>query len=186
MDNTQNAIFISHATADDTFVRELRQQLEDHGLPVWVDDRNLRAGDALAPEIEAAIRAASCFVLVLGPHTGDSAWVQREVKLAEQVAAERGDDYCVIPLLLPGVLSARLGLWFDEPPVAQAVRTGPGDLSEAMAGILAALHMQEPDDKQEAPVPDAHPIDDLVIALLGDTLIVADSHRPSLDFSMNS
>jgi hypothetical protein len=35
-------IFISHATKDDGFVRELRVKLEAHGLPVWVDSRNLR------------------------------------------------------------------------------------------------------------------------------------------------
>jgi hypothetical protein len=47
-------IFISHATADDKFVRNLRQALEGLGLPVWVDSRNLRGGDKLAPLAEEA------------------------------------------------------------------------------------------------------------------------------------
>jgi hypothetical protein len=38
-------IFISHATKDDEFVKELRQALEGQGLAVWVDSRNLHAGD---------------------------------------------------------------------------------------------------------------------------------------------
>ena len=44
-------IFISHASADDDFVAELRQRVEERGLAVWVDSRQLRGGDGLAPEI---------------------------------------------------------------------------------------------------------------------------------------
>src|SRR5205085_2459871 len=51
-------IFISHATSDDAFVKELRNALEAHQLPAWVDSRNLRGGAELAPEINAAIEQA--------------------------------------------------------------------------------------------------------------------------------
>ena len=51
-------IFLSHATADDAFVAELRERLEALRLPVWVDSRNLRGGSKLEPEIEAAIEQA--------------------------------------------------------------------------------------------------------------------------------
>jgi hypothetical protein len=37
-------IFISHASEDDEFVRELRVALESLKLPVWVDSRNLCGG----------------------------------------------------------------------------------------------------------------------------------------------
>jgi len=48
-------IFISHASKDDDFVKELRLKLEGHGLTVWVDSRNLRGGSKLKPEINDAI-----------------------------------------------------------------------------------------------------------------------------------
>jgi hypothetical protein len=51
-------IFISHASKDDDFVKELRMALEGHQLPVWVDSRNLRGGAKLAPEISKANRRA--------------------------------------------------------------------------------------------------------------------------------
>jgi hypothetical protein len=54
-----SAIFISHATKDDAFAKELREALEGQGLSVWVDSRNLRGGVKLAPEIEAAIEQQS-------------------------------------------------------------------------------------------------------------------------------
>ena len=44
-------VFISHATSDDAFVSELRRALEELRIPVWVDSRNLRGGNTLAPEI---------------------------------------------------------------------------------------------------------------------------------------
>jgi 3-phosphoshikimate 1-carboxyvinyltransferase len=42
---SRSPIFISHASKDDAFVRELRQKLEGLGLSVWVDSRNLRGAD---------------------------------------------------------------------------------------------------------------------------------------------
>ena len=35
-------IFISHTTADDQFVTQLRKALENQGLDVWIDSLNLR------------------------------------------------------------------------------------------------------------------------------------------------
>ncbi len=90
-------IFISHASADDAFVRRLRTYLEALGLPVWVDSRNLRGGDKLADGIEKAIRTACQVLVVLSPNTVNSPWVRREIRLAEQVAAEQGGGYRVTP-----------------------------------------------------------------------------------------
>jgi len=63
------SVFISHASADDSFVVELRQALEKLGIPVWVDSRNLRGGDELATEIEQAIENALHVIVVLSPNT---------------------------------------------------------------------------------------------------------------------
>jgi hypothetical protein len=51
-------VFISHASADDATVKALRELLEQHKIPVWVDSRNLRGGNKLAPEIAQAIESA--------------------------------------------------------------------------------------------------------------------------------
>ena len=39
-----NPIFISHVTADDAVVTELREMLEARGVPVWTDSRELSGG----------------------------------------------------------------------------------------------------------------------------------------------
>ncbi len=69
-------IFISHA--DDDFVKQLRLELEHLCLTVWVDSRNLRGGQRLAPEIKQAIENARQVLVVLSPNTINSSWVRKE------------------------------------------------------------------------------------------------------------
>jgi hypothetical protein len=52
-------LFLSHSSADDGFVRELRDALADLGQPVWIDSRQLKGGDPLWSAIQAAIEAAT-------------------------------------------------------------------------------------------------------------------------------
>lgn len=108
-------IFVSHATEDDEFVKQLRLALEGQGLSVWVDSRNLRGGAKLAPEIEQAIEQARQVIAVFSPNTINSPWVRKEIQKASEVEQQRKDEgYRVIPLLLPGIELTALELWFDE------------------------------------------------------------------------
>ena len=158
-------VFISHATADDAFVHDLRLALEGLGHAVWVDSRNLRGGDVLAEEIEAAIRDASGFVAVLSPQTVNSSWVKKEIDLAQAVQSERPDDYRLLPLLLPGMKAAALGMWFDREPLAVPVEPAPGKLAEALAAILAGLDLQLPDDEETFAQVAPPPADELILEL---------------------
>ncbi len=159
-------IFISHASADDAFVAELRTALESYKLPVWVDSRNLRAGNKLAPEIEKAIEQARYFLVVLSPDTVNSPWVRREIKKALEVEQDRqAEGYRVIPLLLPGITPAALGTWFDEEPLAIPIEIGPGGLSAAMPAILAALGERLPTDPTPFEQPAPKPVEELILEL---------------------
>src|SRR5215831_2641371 len=137
---SNEAVFISHATSDDAFVRELRLALESLRIPVWVDSRNLRSSNTLAPEIAQAIEQARQVLVVLSPHTINSPWVRREIRQALQVAQHRQSaGYRVIPLLLPGIEPAALEAWFEEEPVGVPVQLTAAGLSAALPAILAAL-----------------------------------------------
>lgn len=123
-------IFISHASKDDDFVKQLRVSLESHQLSIWVDSRNLRGGAKLAPEIEQAIETARQTIVVLSPNTINSPWVRKEIQQALAVEKQRGKDgYSVIPLLLPGIEPSALALWFDEEPVGVKVELKVGSVS---------------------------------------------------------
>ena len=174
-------IFISHASADDSFVKTLRTALEESGLPVWVDSRNLRGGDKLAPEIETAIAQARQVIVVLSPNTINSPWVRREIQQALRVEKERKDDgYRVIPLLLPGVQPSALQLWFDEEPVGVKLELKTDSVNEAMPQILAALRERLPDDHQPAPKAVSQPLEELVLKLTDPQIKTIDNKRRAM------
>jgi hypothetical protein len=164
------AIFISHSTADDDFVADLRRRLEAHGLPVWVDSRQLRGGDKLNPAIEQAIRAADHCVVVLGPRTVNSPWVRREIHQAEAVARER-EGFQVVPLLLDGIEPGALALWFEEEPRG-GVKLDTTGLEETFPQVLAALGVQLPDDSQPLVEPEERPLADLLLKLADPSVAV--------------
>ena len=158
------AIFISHSSKDDVFVKELREALEGLGLIVWADSRNLRGGEKLAREIEEAIEQARQFIAVVSVNTINSPWVRKEIAKALEVARRRSiEGYRVIPLMLPGVEPSALQLWFDEEPVGIRVATGPGGLSEALPQILAAIGEQLPTDRQPIRRVPSPPIEELIL-----------------------
>jgi len=165
-DSTQQAqhVFISHTSADDDFVRELRIKLELSGLKVWVDSRSLRGGNKLEKEIEQAILDASNVIAVLSPRTINSPWVRKEIQFAEN------NEHDVIPLLLPGIEATGLGMWFDDESVGVKIELDLGKLDEAMAGILAALGQRLPDDPVSDIAVENQPVAELLLELSEPTL----------------
>jgi hypothetical protein len=172
-------VFISHASADDAFVAELRNKLELCGVSVWVDSRKLRGGDKLLPEIEQAIRAAQHVLVVLSPQTINSAWVRKEIRLAETVAAEK-PGYRLIPLLLPGIETTALSLWFDEEPLGVNIALEPGKLDSVLPHILAALGQRLPDDAVDDQQIAAQPLAELLLELSHPSLTRLDSGAEQL------
>ncbi|QQZ29827.1 TIR domain-containing protein [Thiothrix subterranea] len=164
MSGQHQHIFISHATADDAFVKALRIKLELHGLTVWADSRNLVAGNKLTPEIERAIRDSRHVLAILSPQTINSAWVRKEIIFAEN------NGHNVIPLMLPGIEPSALVMWFDEEPVGVKIELHPGKLNEAMPRILAALGERLPDDLPTEQTIENKPLAELLLELTEPTL----------------
>lgn len=171
-------IFISHTTKDDTFVQELRAALEASGLRTWVDSRELIAGNKLAPEIEQAIKDARQFIVVLSPNTVNSPWVRKEIQQALKVEQGRKDErYRVIPLLLPGIEPSALALWFDEEPVGVKITIEPGGLSVALPNLLAALGERLPDDFKPSEPVDSQPVEELILKLSNPSLALREGKQ---------
>ncbi|MBI3246550.1 MAG: tetratricopeptide repeat protein [Deltaproteobacteria bacterium] len=174
----QPKVFISHASADDGFVADLRQELERCGIPVWVDSRELSGGNKLTPKIEQAIEAARQVLVVLSPQTVNSPWVRREVQKALEVEKRGSNDgYRVIPLLLPGLTVNALGNWFDEEPVAVPIHLTPGGLSVALPAILAALGERLPTDLQPLQTAPSKPLEELLLKLSDPAITTVDGKR---------
>ena len=163
---SSNSVFISHASKDDGFVKDLRLALEGQDIPVWADSRNLRGGDKLKPEIDQAIEQARQVLVVLSPNTINSPWVRTEIHKALEVERQqKNDGYRVIPLLLPGVEPSALKLWFDEEPVGVSIHLKPGGLDEALPHILAALGECLPNDPAPLETVEAKRLEELILEL---------------------
>lgn len=173
-----NQVFISHASKDDDFVKQLHDTLESLDIAVWVDSRNLRGGVGLAPEINQAIEQARQFIVVLSPNTVNSPWVRKEIAKAVAVEQQRkADGYRVIPLLLPGIEPTALPLWFDEEPVGVKVQLTAGGLSEALPQILAMLGERLPEDAQPIIEAPPQPVEELILELIDPQIRLFDGKR---------
>lgn len=159
-------IFISYATADSRVAEELRQALEGQGFPIWTDERNLRGGEKLLPEIKDAIKEARQVLLVLSPNTVNSVCVREEIKLAVRLERKRmGKRYRVIPLLLPGIEATAVGTWFGKQPTKAKIEFTPGRVSRALPRILAALGEPVASQSRPSEAVVAEPIEELRLRL---------------------
>ena len=71
-------------------MRELQAALTDLSQEVWIDSRQLRGGDALEREIQAAIEAGAALAVLVSPASLQSRWVGKELRHGLELQAERG------------------------------------------------------------------------------------------------
>lgn len=77
-------VFLSYARDDRDYVRRLARRLAAAGLFPWYD-KSLTPGGRWSVEIERNIARCAAFVVVVSPSAMASAWVERELNLAERL-----------------------------------------------------------------------------------------------------
>jgi hypothetical protein len=108
-----HGIFLSHTSADKSFVRELKSQLETHGVKdVWLDEAEIQIGDSLTKKIEEGLTRTKYIGVVLSPRSIKSSWVERELQVAINREIGTG-EVVVLPLLyekceLPAFLQGKM------------------------------------------------------------------------------
>lgn len=75
-------VFVSHSSLDKRFVRRLVKRLADEGFETWLDEKELRAGDALGAEIAKALSQARVVLVVVSSASVKSKWLRYELNLA--------------------------------------------------------------------------------------------------------
>jgi hypothetical protein len=162
----QTKLFLSHSSADDSVVRELRQMLADQGQEVWIDSRQIRGGDPLWATIRQAIEDASAYAVLVSPDALQSEWVGDELTHALNVQADRGRDaYTVIPLLIDGTRLGVLKQLLGYEPLYVPVSSVPGGIDAALNAILTALGKRLPADRAAEPQPADEPLEELILEL---------------------
>jgi hypothetical protein len=91
-------VFLSHNSKDKPAVRLIADALENRGIRVWLDERELIPGRPWIPELERIIGIAPAVAVFVGEN-GIGPWEQPEIEGALIKAVKRGIP--VIPVLLP-------------------------------------------------------------------------------------
>jgi hypothetical protein len=78
----QKQIFVSYSRADTDFVNNLINDLIDQGLNVWLDQRNIGAGQRWDNTIQEALQSSDVFVIILSPSSVASENVLDELSYA--------------------------------------------------------------------------------------------------------
>ena len=91
-------VFISYASEDRHFVKELVDALQTGGLSVWFDGSELRIGDNLRRKVDAGLANSTFGVVVLSHAFFDKEWPQYELDGLVTRDIERGDEQVILPI----------------------------------------------------------------------------------------
>ena len=115
-----HGIFLSHTSADKPFVRQLRKDLLDRGVPrAWLDEAEIEIGDSLMTKIEQGMKQTRYIGVVLSAKSVKAPWVKKELEMAINREIASG-EVVVLPLLyekcsLPAFLEGKLYGDFSNP-----------------------------------------------------------------------
>ncbi|RMA61376.1 TIR domain-containing protein [Acidovorax sp. 100] len=110
-----HGIFLSHTGADKSFVRQLRTDLLDRGVPkAWVDEAEIEVGDSLIAKITEGMKQTRYIGVVLSGKSIDAPWVKKELEIAINREISSGEvvvlpllyEKCELPIFLEGKLYA--------------------------------------------------------------------------------
>lgn len=77
-------VFISYSRRNTNFAERLSRDLSDAGVEVWIDFRQIHAGEVWKEEIRNGIERSEVVVVVLSPDAVGSEWVRYEIDYARE------------------------------------------------------------------------------------------------------
>lgn len=78
-------IFISYSRKDGKFANRLAKHLKTRGFDIWIDDRNIGAGDVWQEKIEEGIATCGAVIVIWSARARASTWVNNEVLRAAEL-----------------------------------------------------------------------------------------------------
>lgn len=88
-------VFISYSHADRSFMKALRNHLQEAGFTLWTDEQ-IEPGDEWELVLARMITKSSCVLCMLSENAAQSKWVGREIAYAEHAGTR------VLPVLMHG------------------------------------------------------------------------------------
>ncbi len=92
-------VFLCHASEDKEVARLLHKRLSQDGFAPWLDEEDLLPGQKWRDEIPKVVRKSDVVVVCLSRHTEKEGYLQKEIKVALEVADEKPEGVIfVVPL----------------------------------------------------------------------------------------
>ena len=152
-------VYISHSRRNSATASKLFDELQNRGIPAWVDIRSLEGGNEWEAEIVNAIGQATAYVFLLGPGPSDSG--QNEE--LHRIAYRDDETESGVPLIpvtfgdvqLPGFLKTRRVMQLDAherdlSKVADHVATVISNPSQAIDPSKVELAKKAWEESQKA------------------------------------
>ena len=92
-------VFVSHSSADKSFVDRLVADLAIREIPVWYDKFDIQIGDSVPGTINSALTTSKYFLIVLSKSSAGSRWVQEELNAALMQQVMSGGTF-ILPILI--------------------------------------------------------------------------------------
>lgn len=87
-------VFISYSRRNKAFAERLARDLDDAGLEVWIDFRQITGGELWQNEIYRGIERSEFIIFCMSPASVSSEWCNREI------AAAREQNKLIIPIMV--------------------------------------------------------------------------------------
>lgn len=121
----QPRVFLSYAHADQPFVERLATDLENRGVDLWLDEKEIAVGQSVSEAIEEAIASVDAVCLVLSTHSLHRPWVQREYRAALSLQLST-------PEAKPTILPLRIDA-VEVPPLLRDIKCAEFQIGYARA-----------------------------------------------------
>jgi len=143
------AAFISYASEDADAAARVAASLSAAGIEVWLDQSELRGGEAWDSAIKRQIKACALFIPLISAHSNARAegYFRREWKLAVDRTHDMADD---VPFLVPVVIDATADADARTPDKFRDVQWTRLPGGEACASFVARVRRLLASDSQPA------------------------------------
>ena len=136
------SVFISYSHGDRDRVVPIASYLGRLGVQVWMDTKEMAAGQAIVEQVSKAIAKADLYVVALSPAALASKWVNHELNTALTLEISQGRPK-VLPVViekadLPAAIQSRL--YVD---ISSTLDAGKPALRKAIAEYLPGVRVHE-------------------------------------------
>ncbi|AGA89076.1 TIR domain-containing protein [Thioflavicoccus mobilis 8321] len=101
LDDETRDVFVSYARKDKKIVSAYLQQLEEHGISYWIDEKDIAVGDSITFSIPRAMKNCRVVLPFVTKNFMARKWPLRELELAIHEHIE--DDAVLTPVVFQGV-----------------------------------------------------------------------------------